>query len=345
MIKLLKISFLISVMIFSINGIAQDIHFTQSNETAMLINPAATGLFSGWERVTFNHKNQWVSSGTKFFTTSIAADMNLFKPRRGNGAHMGLGLQFYNDIGGDSKFGTRQVLISVSGIVPLDDHQQLSGGLQIGVGQKFGDFSKLHFANQFDGEIFNAENPSGEMNNIVSFMYADVSAGIFYRYGNHKIGFSRDDALDFRIGVAYFHANRPELKYSFGSSEKLFGKISIHTSILKDFSGSKLGFEASFNQFSQGPHNETLIGAKLRYRIKSGGKITGLNRDTYISGGLLYRYNDAIAPVVNFQTASFNFGLSYDITISKVGQYYRGGGLEFSLKYTNMDFALFKRRR
>ncbi len=162
-------------MIFAINGIAQDIHFTQSNETSMLINPAATGVFSGWERVTFNHKNQWVSSGTKFFTTSMAADMNLFKPRRGNGAHMGLGFQFYNDIGGDSKFGTRQVLISVSGIVPISDYQQLSGGLQIGVGQKFGDFSKLHFANQFDGESFNTDNPSGEINNLENLMYRETN--------------------------------------------------------------------------------------------------------------------------------------------------------------------------
>ena len=48
---------------------------------------------------------------------------------------------------------------------------------------------------------------------------------------------------------------------------------------------------------------------------------------------------------MNFQMSNFNFGLSYDITISDFGQYYRGGGLEFSLKYTNMDFALFKRRR
>jgi type IX secretion system PorP/SprF family membrane protein len=337
--------FITFLMIISFCGRTQDIHFTQSNETSMLINPAATGVFSGWERVTFNHKNQWVNSGSKFYTTSIAADINLLKPRRGNGAYMGFGLQFYNDIGGDSKFGTRQMLVSVSGIVPLDDNQQLSGGLQIGVGQKFGDFSKLYFANQFDGQTFNIENPSGENNNIVSFMYPDISTGVFYRYGNHKIGFSRDDAIDFRIGIAYFHANRPELKYSFGSEEKLFGKISIHTSLLKDFNGSKFGFEASFNQFSQGPHNETLIGGKLRYRIKSGGKITGLSRDTYIAGGLLFRYNDAIAPVVNFQIASFNFGMSYDITISKVGQSYRGGGLEFSLKYTNMDFALFKRRR
>ena len=343
--KGLKITIALFVFTLSFNVKAQDIHFTQANQVPMLINPAAAGVFNGWERISVNHKNQWVGSGTKFFTTSIAADLNLFKPRRGSGAHMGMGIQFYNDIGGDSKFGTRQVLLSFSGIVPLNDYHQLSGGLQFGFGQKFGDFNSLHFANQFDGETFNLENPSGESNILATSVYGDVSAGIFYRYGNHKIGFSRDNALDFRIGAAYFHANTPTLKYRLGSTEEMFGKIVIHSSFVKDFDGTKAGVEAFINIYNQGPHNEFLGGLLMRYRIKSGGKITGLNRDIYLSAGIAYRYKDAIAPTVNFQYKNFNFGISYDITIAEFGSYYRSGGLEFSLKFTNRDFALFKRRR
>lgn len=342
-----KLTFILTLFMLSLSQsvIGQDIHFSQANQVPMLINPAAAGVFNGWERISVNHKNQWLGAGTRFFTTSVAADLNLLKPRRGNGAHMGMGLQFYNDIGGDSKFGTRQVLISFSGIVPLDENQQLSGGLQFGFGQKFGDFNTLYFANQFDGETFNVANPSGEANNVATFAYGDISAGLFYRYGNHKIGFSRDNALDFRFGVAYFHANKPTLQYRLGSTEELFSKIVIHSSIIKDFDGSKLGVEAFVNVYSQGPHNEILIGSLLRYRLKSGSKITGINRDMYLSAGLIYRVEDAIAPTVNFQIKNFDFGLSYDITISDFGSYYRSGGLEFSLKYTNRDFALFKRRR
>ena len=343
--RLLKLTFAVFVLTLSSNVNGQDIHFTQANQVPMLINPAAAGVFNGWERIAVSHKNQWISSGTSFFTTSVAADLNLLKPRRGNGAHMGMGLQFYNDIGGDSKFGTRQILLSISGIVPLDDKQQISGGLQFGVGQKFGDFGNLYFANQFDGETFNASNPSGEANNLATFMYGDVSAGIFYRYGNHKIGFSRDNALDFRIGGAYFHANTPNLEYRLGSTEELFSKIVIHSSLIKDFDGTKAGIEAFVNYYNQGPHNEILIGLLMRYRIKSGGKITGLSRDVYLSAGVIYRHEDAIAPTVNFQFKNFNFGMSYDITIADLGNYYRSGGLEFSLKFTNRDFALFKRRR
>lgn len=311
----------------------------------MLINPAATGMFNGWERATVNHKSQWVNSGTKFFTTSIAVDMNFFKPKRGNRAHMGFGVQIYNDIGGDSKFGTKQALFSLSGIVPIAEMHSLSAGLQFGFGQRTGNLNGLLFPNQFNGEVLDGTLNSQEYNNMVSFMYPEVSAGVFYRYGNHKVGFSRDDATEYKLGVAYFHANTPDLKYRFGFNEELYAKLVVHTSFLKDFSGTSFGVEAFFNQFLQGPHSETLFGALLRYRLSSGSKTTGLNRDMYLMGGLAMRYNESVCPMVYFQWSGLKFGLSYDVTVSKLAQFSRAGGLEFSLEYANLDFALFKRRR
>lgn len=132
------------------------------------------------------------------------------------------------------------------------------------------------------------------------------------------------------MGVAYYHINQPELKYRIGTiSEKLYGKLILSTAIVKDFSGSKLGVDTYVNQYLQGPHSERLIGALLRYRLHAGGKITGLNQDSYLSAGLAMGLNDALIPMVKLQYKSFSFGMSYDITVSKYGQYYRGGGLEF----------------
>lgn len=341
--KSLLRGFLLVFIGFNANG--QDIHFTQSQQAPMLINPGATGIFNGWERVMVNHKNQWISNGTSFLTTSIAADLNFFKPKRGDKAHMGLGIQFYNDIAGDSKFGTREFLVNLSGIVPLNEMNQLSAGLQFGLGQRSGDISGVMFPNQFDGDELNPMNFSGEYNNLVTFVYPDVSAGLFYRYGNHKVGFFRDDATDLRVGVAYYHINKPTLKYRLGYSEDLYAKWVFHSSFLKEFSGSKLGMEVYFNQFIQGPHSETSFGGVLRYRLKEGSKTTGLNREIFINGGLAYRWRDAISPLLYFQFASWQLGISYDITLYELGTLSRAGGLEFSLQYANLDFAVFKRRR
>jgi len=326
------------------NLFAQDIHFTQAQQTPMLINPAATGLFNGWERITANHKNQWVNTGTKFFTTSIAADMNFFKPKRGVKPHLGFGLQLYNDIGGDSKFGTKQALFNLSAIVPIAEMHTLSAGLQFGLGQRTGDLTNLIFPNQFDGNVLDPDMNSMEYNNLVSFIYPDLSAGFLYKYGNQKIGFTRDNSTEFTVGAAYFHINSPEMNYRIGFKEQLYSKFVIHASFLKDFEGSALGMEVYFNEFIQGPHNETLIGAFLRYRLSSGSKTTGLSRDAYFMAGLSLRYGDAVSPLLYIQFSSFKFGISYDITVSQFGQASRAGGLEFSLQFANLDFALFKRR-
>lgn len=340
----MKKSAFIILLAMGISTYAQDIHFTQAQQVPMLINPAATGMFNGWERFTINHKSQWVNTGTKFFTTSIAADMNFFKPKRGNKAHMGFGVQLYNDVGGDSKFGTKQALFNISAIVPLAEMHQLSAGLQFGLGQRTGDLTGLIFPNQFDGDVLDPTINSNEYNNLVSFMYPDVSAGLFYRFGNHKVGFTRDDATDFRFGVAYFHVNTPELTYRIGYKEQLYSKFVIHASFLKDFPGTSVGIETFFNEFIQGPHNETLFGLLLRYRLMSGGKTTGLSKDAYLITGFAWRYKDAICPTLYVQWSGFKFGISYDVTVAEFGRTSRTGGLEFSLEYANLDFALFKRR-
>ena len=324
---------------------AQDIHFTQMQQNAMLLNPSYTGMFQGWERIGVNHKSQWVGAGTKFHTTAIAADMNFFKPKGGNQAHMGAGLVLYNDIGGDSRFGTKQMLMNVSGIVPIGEMSTVAAGLQVGIGQRTGDLTKLIFANQFNGNELDSSFPSNENNSLVSFVYPDLGIGASYRYGNHKVGFHRDDATEVKFGIAYLHLNKPDLKYRLGFKEDLYAKWNINASFLKDISGSKVGFEAFFNQAIQGPHSETMLGGLVRYRLSSGSKTTGLTRDAYLKTGVAVRMQDAVSPMLFVQLSGFDFGISYDITLSKLGQVKRGGGLEFSLIYTNMDFALFKRRR
>ena len=94
---------LVIIVSASNHAISQDVHFSQTSQIPLLINPGATGLFDGWERITINHKNQWTSSNVNYYTSALSFDMNLFKPKRSQGAYMGLGLQAYNDIAGDSK--------------------------------------------------------------------------------------------------------------------------------------------------------------------------------------------------------------------------------------------------
>ena len=76
---------IIFCVISIISGISvisgQDIHFSQFNNTPLIINPALTGVFNGNHRVFLNYKDQWRSIGAPYKTYAISYDVVLFKEK------------------------------------------------------------------------------------------------------------------------------------------------------------------------------------------------------------------------------------------------------------------------
>lgn len=324
---------------------AQDLHFSQTAQTPLLINPGAAGVYDGWERVIVNHRNQWLGAGTQFMTTSIAADANFGKTRNNDKAHVGLGLMFYNDIGGDSRFGSQTGSLTLSGILPMGGTgHSLSAGIQGGFGSRKADFSNLTFSSQWNGSQYDPTIISGEANGMNSFRYMEASAGIYYVFDGGKSSFRRNEDFKFQLGVAGFHLNRPELKYTTVTGDRMYRKFVIHTSVISDIAETDWSVDGSIVQFFQGPHSETILGMMFRYRILQGTKITGNFQDAYFGFGSYYRFKDAIIPSIMLDYRGFKFGVSYDVTVSTMRRAYGGGSLEFSLSYTNLSHALFKSR-
>lgn len=339
-----KILFSVSLFL-SLNVLSQDLHFSQTSQTPLLINPAAAGVYDGWERVIINHRNQWLGAGTQFMTTSVAADANFGKSRNNDKAHLGVGLMFNNDIGGDARFGNQTGSLSVSGILPMGRSGHiLSAGIQGGFGSRKADFSKLIFSSQWTGTQFDQTILSGEANGASSFTYADASAGLFYVFDGGKSTFRRNNDFKFQFGVSGYHLNRPALKYTTISGERMLSKFVIHSSVISDIMDTDWSIDGSIVQFFQGPHAETILGAIFKYRFKNGTKVTGNYQDAYIGFGSYFRFRDAVVPAVTLDWAGFKFGVSYDVTISSMQRAYSGGSLEFSLSYTNLSHALFKSR-
>ena len=339
----MKIVFFV-VIIYCSQLLAQDIHFSQLSVNSLVNNPAAAGLYNGWERLSVNHKNQWINANTNFLTTSIAADLNLFKPRNGKGAYLGLGLLMYNDIGGDSKFGLRHFSLSISGIVPVNRNNRVAFGFSPGFGQKSAKLDGLLFPNQFDGEILNANMPSLELGTVNSNIYGDFSFGFLYQYGSTRRTIASNRKMVFSAGISYYHFNNPKLNFNDYYSENIYGKISMGAELVKDFSGTNLGLESFINYYKQGPHKEAFFAGLIRYQVASGSKVTRLRKEVVLSAGLGYRHGDAIIPMLKYQKGEWQFGLSYDITVSALGSFKRSGGLEFSLIYNSERFALIKRQ-
>ncbi len=324
---------------------AQDLHFAQSAQTPLLINPAAAGVFDGWERIIVNHRNQWLGAGTQFMSTAVAADINLWKPDFNDQAYLGVGILMFNDVGGDSRFGHQNGSVTVSGILPMGNTGHIiSAGVQGGVGQRSADLSNVSFLSQWNGEEFDMDVPSGEQNTLNSFAYIDANAGLYYIYDGGKNTFSRNNDFKLKIGVAGYHLNKPDLQYMNGSSDQLHRKYVGHVGVISDVPGTKFAYDLSALQFIQGGHYETLIGAMLRYRFEDGTKISGLSQNAFIGFGMYARLKDAIIPSVMVDWKGFQFGVSYDVTVSALRRAYGGGSLEFSLSYTNLNHSLFKTR-
>lgn len=324
---------------------AQDIHFSQTAQTPQLINPGAVGVYDGWERVIINHRNQWLGAGTQFMTTNIAADANIGKSRLNDKAHIGIGAMFYNDIGGDSKFGMQKGALTLSGILPAGGGHIFSAGIQGGFANRSADLSRVSFANQWNGAGFDQTAISGETNTSTSFTYMDAAAGLYYTYDAGQNTFQRNNDFKFQIGFSGYNLNKPRLKYVSVDGDRLMRKWVGHTSIVADLMDTRWAVDASVVQFIQGPHFETILGMMMRYRFSEGTKITGHSQNAYIGFGAYYRHKDALVPAVQIDWKGFKFGISYDVTISALRKAYSGGSLEFSLSYTNLSHALFKARR
>jgi type IX secretion system PorP/SprF family membrane protein len=341
----MKKSLLFLLLCLGGKAIAQDIHFSQAIQTPLWINPALTGVYEGWERVTVNHRSQWLGTNTQFSTTAVSGDINFFKSAQNDKAHLGLGVFMWHDAAGDAKYGTRQGQLSLSGILPMGGGHQFSVGLQGGVGNRGGNMSALYFGNQWNGDEFDNALPNLEQDRLRSDNYFNVSTGINYQFERRDTRFAHDEYFKVVLGAAVYHANQPTIKYGGLANEDLYRKFVFHGRLIKDFSGSQWAIDASAVQFIQGPQYQTLMGALLRYRMSSGGKITTFKQDAYIAFGMYHRWKDAVIPAFMLELRGFQFGISYDFTISPLRNTHGGGSLEFSLSYRNLYTALFKTRR
>ncbi len=321
----------------------QDFHFSQTANTPLVINPAAAGVYDGWERIIVNHRSQWLGSGTQFMTTSVAADANFFKSEVTRKAHIGVGLMFYNDIGGDSRYGVQSALLSLSGILPAGKKGYFSTGIQGGYGSRKMNVNNLTFSSQWNGVTFDQSVLSGE-GNIASFQYMDASAGMYYVYDGGKTSFKRNNDLKFQLGLAGYHLNRPNLNFSIVNGDHMYTKWVSHVGVVSDIFNQDFAIDVSAVHIIQGPHTETILGGILKYRFINGTKYTGHSQDAYVGIGSYYRIKDAIVPTLTVDWKGFRFGVSYDVTVSALRQAYKGGSLEFSLTYTNLKSALFRNR-
>jgi type IX secretion system PorP/SprF family membrane protein len=319
---------------------AQDIHFSQFDQAPLFLNPALCAVTSNL-RATVIYKDQWGSIGVPFSTVGFDGEMALFKKPGVKQAYMGLGLSVFSDQSGDIELGQREINLTVSGIVPLNDKNVISAGIQAGYSQLSYNASKLIWPSQYNGYAFDPTLP-GESPNTSQSNYADFSAGINWAYGKNQHYITLSDPFKFDAGFAMYHLNAPEVSFYTPTSNALFTKYVYHASSIMSIKNTRVQIMPSFMYLVQGPSTEFTMGSLLRYVFPEDSKFTGTFKGAAISAGLYFRTHDAFITQTLMEFGNYGIGISYDFTTSALQTATNArGGLELVLHYRGTSPFLF----
>ena len=333
-------------IVCNVSLLAQDVHFSQLNQSQLLINPANTGFFDGYSRAVLNYRTQWTSGGAPYQTIMAAFDANagIKKSRK---AFLGFGGYVYQDKAGDGSWKTLNVDFMGNAVVNIGKSSKLSGAIGAGVGQTTTNTNNFSWGDQYTGTQFNTGLPSNEsFNNSRNFTWFDLSSGVNLDIDRLTSQFTHNNRFALRVGFAGYHLNQPKLVFTTNSPQVIDRRFVINVQSRFDIKETPLSIMPSFIYMWQGRYQEANIGTFVRYRFKDETKTTGLRSETALHLGCYYRVGDAIIPQFMLELKSWMFGFSYDETISAYKQANHGlGAFEVSLKWTNLKSGLFKQRR
>jgi hypothetical protein len=187
--------------------------------------------------------------------------------------------------------------------------------------QRF-DPTKLQFDDQYIGGAYSATNPTHQTFTNTSLTYWDPAAGISFSS-------EKGENTQFYIGLGLFHFTKPKVSFQPNSDFKLNPKYVINgglTTMTSDM--NRMTFYVDL--FKQGGAAQGQGGVMMTRDLIQNDD----NSRISISGGMFYRLNDALIPVIKLDYYKLSMGATYDINVSKLvpASQYRGG-LELTLSY------------
>lgn len=314
--------FLLSFLAFS--GKAQDIHFSQFYENAILRNPALTGIFSGDYKAGVNYRTQWGNISNPFQTVIASAESRILVNKQ-LADYLSYGLCISYDHAGSINFNSLSITPAINYNKSLNDAHAsyLSAGFAASYIQRSVDPGKMTLDNQYLYGFYDPNAPTGEKLNFQSIHHFDVSAGISF-----NSTFGENSEVAYYLGAAAWHITRP--RESFNGNEnfirlnpKFTGNIGVRIRLSPEFGVSLLG-----NYANQNPYQETIFGGLLSWKTT----LSPAPKPFQLSIGCFARLQDAIIPTIKIDYDLYAFTMSYDVTTSSLKPSINAnGGYEFSL--------------
>ena len=316
-----KFCVLVFLLFLSRNLNAQDIHFSQFNNTPLIINPALTGYSDYNLRFGLSYRNQGKSISIPYKTYLAFIDASL-SPQFLKRGKLGIGGMFYNDRAGDGNLQNTTAMLYTSYSKGFNRYNTFVGtiGIAIGLINKSVNASGLLFGSQWDGTSFDQSLPNNENFVKNSIFSIDFNFGAL-------ISYSVSEKFKLHIGSSLSHINKPKVSF-FESDNRLEHKIIIHGGLYYELN-DELNITPGFFYSTQSNTSEIVFGTNFLYGKK----------ELKLNCGIWYRYSRDIIPLIGINYNQYNLSFSYDINISKLhpaSNY--SGGMEISfIKVFNIN--------
>jgi type IX secretion system PorP/SprF family membrane protein len=305
-----KLSLKVVLLLIGFPGvtIAQDPSFSQFFASPLNINPALTANINSKWRLVTNFRDQWIGPASPYATGTVSYDSKIMKDKLPETNVLGLGgmLMYDYAMSGIHKsvYGSLNVSYNVTLSDDVGDHR-----LGIGVGGIYGskriEFHRLIFPEQFTGNGFDTNLPTGEDALVNMKPYISSSAGITYSFTT--------DRTNVDVGVAAFHLNEPKQTVLEDPHQRLAMRKVAHANFETYLNDNILINTNGIYQY-QSKASYFSVGGALGFFINE----TGEDQVLYL--GLWYWSSNAVIPYIGLRYKSMQFGLSYDVTVSKLSQ-------------------------
>jgi type IX secretion system PorP/SprF family membrane protein len=290
------------VILISLKAEAQDPGFSQFFANPLHLNPAFAGT-TELPRLVVNYRNQWPSNGTTFSTYSVSYDQ-LFRKSK-----TGLGFQLTRDEELNNVLSSNSAQMAYSYHLQLTDFSFMTLGLQAGVTLKQFNPGNLVFPSGIN-------QLSGEISEYVAARYP-ADKKLFPDFGVGAVG----QHNDLFWGASVHHLNTPDESVIEGDRKgKLPAKITLHAGTRMH----RLHHGLLSRVFTLSPN--------ILYQQQGSFKQLNLGiymiEKSFLFGGW-YRNNidirpDAIIALLGFAKEKFQFGYSFDLTLSELSNYTYG---------------------
>jgi type IX secretion system PorP/SprF family membrane protein len=313
--------------LLSLNALAQDPAFSQFFASPLTLNPALTGKFNGDVRVAGNYRDQWPTINNAFITSTVSADLPIFKNRLPLNNTWGVGIMGMSDKTASGALNSNYLSLSTAYHISVDQdgYHQVGIGFQGTYATKTLDGTKLHFEDQLDQQggwtLPSSEPVSGHQ---VNLNYFDMNVGLLYNG-------TTTGANNFYFGASVYHINSPKESFLGNDTYTLHPRYTVHGGASMPVNDN--GYVHFSGLFSR-QDNATNIVLGGAYSINVN---NDLDNPTNVYVGSWLRFNnitDALIPYVGLDFGSFTLGLSYDVNISSLKTASQSqGGIEISMVY------------